>query len=74
MLKEFLRLLPVCLIITVVMFAFRGFFTMIHDPLDSVPTCRGYGYGEHSDVHMNEKTEILSIQCTRERTKREKQK
>ncbi len=65
MLKELMRLLAFCLIIIVVMFAFRGLFTMIHDPLDSVPTCRGHGYGGHSDIYMNDKTEMLTIQCTR---------
>ncbi len=73
MLKELLRLLIYCLIIAIVMLASRGLMAMLYDPLDSVPTCRGHGYGGFGNVHMNDKTDFLSIQCTPEKTNREKQ-
>lgn len=72
MLKELLRLLICCLIIIIVMLASRGLMSIIYDPLDSVPTCRGHGYGGFYQIHMNEKTAILSIQCTQGETNREK--
>lgn len=72
MFKELLRLLICCLIIIVVMLASRGFMALVYDPLDSVPTCRGHGYGGFGTVIMNDKTDILSLQCTQEKTKREK--
>lgn len=74
MLKELMRLSVVCLKIAIVMLALRGVFTIVHDPLDTVPTCRGHGYGGFYQIHMNEKTTILSIRCTKGAAKREKQK